>query len=701
MKYDLEKKIYDLVCLRGKKGVHFKDITRTFHIEKKDHNKIDESIEILEKKGSIIKIDKKYYKPEFCKGEKCRVIRVNKTFGFVEDCGTNEEVFIPGKYLKGSVPEDIVYIQYMESRGNSKEGKILYVTEKSDYAFLGRIVKEGNNLMVLPESLTKSFLKIAETNGVEIKEGDQVYCNIIERGESHRDHKLSIIKNYGNSNKAEDICKMHIDSNRIETTFSKEVLEESKKIAELRIEQRDYEKRQDLRGEKIFTIDSSHSKDLDDAVSLEMMGEYYRLGVHIADVSHYIKHGSILDKEAEKRGTSVYYANKVIPMLPTELSNDVCSLNPNEDKLTFSIFIVLDSKGKIIDFEIKKTIIQSVVKGIYSEINDIFKDQASEDIIKKYELIKDNLFLMKELAEILGKNRSKRGCSEIESGESYMIIGDSGEIEDIKVRKQGTSERLVEEFMVIANEVAATISRIKEVPFLYRVHDKPKEEKVAILKEVLEKIGVTNTGLKDGKHPSEMANLLKNIESENILKIINRQVLRTMSKAKYSDNPIGHYGLALENYSHFTSPIRRYPDLVIHRVLGDIVDGFPIGGIVKKYSKFISNVGKESTESEIKATKIERKCQDYYKAEYMSKKVGEEFEGVISSVCDHGIYVELENTVEGLVKLENFPEGKFVFDGYISFFDELSGKRLKVGDKTKIVCISSNVSIGKIDFKFI
>ena len=484
----------------------------------------------------------------------------------------------------------------------------------------------------------------------------------------------------------------------IAAEFPFEVIDKAQYLQKRGIKSRDLEGRTDFRGDTIFTIDGADSKDLDDAVSLEKYEDCYVLGVHIADVSHYVHYKGEIDREAFYRGTSIYYANQVIPMLPKELSNGICSLNPGEDRLTLSAVLTLDLDGELIDFDFRKGVICSRVKGVYSEVNALLAGTANREIEEKYAEVRDKLLLMKELSDILERNKRRRGAPELETQESKIIVDDQGRAAEILPRTSGLAEALIENFMLTANEAAAVAGKMKEVPYLYRVHEPPAPEKLDQLNTVLRLLGLQTRSLSPNVKPKAMAEILEKAKGKDIAPIVNLQMLRAMSKAKYSESPLGHYGLALENYTHFTSPIRRYPDLMVHRVLSDLIAGEEIAEIRRRYTKYVVKAAKQATQTEINAMKLERDCEDFYKAEYMKTRIGEEFDGIVSSVASHGVYVELPNTVEGLIRAEDLPGGNYEFDGVMSFRNRFSGESYRVGQPVRVKCIAAQVSSGNIDF---
>lgn len=691
-------KIEIILDKQGRKGIVFKELLKRTKLKSKQVKLLRGAIAQLKEKGIIIEKHNKIIATKYLGLIPAKIARINKTFGFAESIEDNTEYFIPGKFLLGALPDDTVLLKEIPSKKGSKEAEVKKITAYSDAEFVGKLVENNGNFFIEADSLMKFPLMIKKCDLNSAKAGDKVLAKVTVRGTKHSLHKAVIVSTFGNSNSAKASAMAILEVNGISNEFPYEVVDKAKFIQKRGILPKDYDDRLDLRNEIIFTIDSADSKDLDDAVSLAKFDDCYQLGVHIADVSHYVKYKSEIDMEAFYRGTSIYYANKVVPMLPKELSNGICSLNPNEDRLCLSALITLDLEGNLIDFDFAKTVIRSKVKGVYSEINQILNHTASEEMLKKYKMVMDKIFLMKELADIRTNIKINRGAPEIVTNESKIIVDENDVAIDIKPRQTGASETLIEEFMLLANEACAIAGKMKEVPFVYRIHEKPTPEKLDNLNTTLKLLGLSKKPLGMNVKPMEIAQILRKSKDTDFSSIINVQVLRAMSKARYSENPLGHYGLALENYAHFTSPIRRYPDLVVHRVISDILAYEPIDVIKKKYEKYVIKSALQATKTEINAMKIERSCEDCYKAEYMTKHIGEEFEGIISSVASHGIYVELPNTVEGLIRAEELPDGEYYFDEVMSFKNMTTGQSFKIGDKVKITCVKADVNSGKIDF---
>lgn len=698
-KYSVENyknKILTFVRKNGRKPIAPKELAAKCRSGRGNTQNYKDALHELIVQGEIFERRRGFVTCDILGYFKCEVLRLNKTFGFIKRCDNDEEIFVPGKYLCGAMPGDIVLAKYIESRSGSPEGEVIDVLQPSPAKLVGIIVEENGEKLFLADTMSKTPVKIDGDDGYNV--GDKVMAELCRMGKRHRDHRVKILFSFGNSQNAVSCAEAVLAMNEVEKDFPENVLRDAKRLEAAGVWEDDIKGRLDLRDRKIFTIDSAESKDLDDAVSIEKNKNGYILGVHIADVSHYVKGNSPLDKEALERGTSIYYADKVIPMLPKALSNGICSLNPDEDRLTFSAIMSLSDKGELMDFSFRKSVIRSRVKGVYSEINSILAGEASDDVDEKYSTLKEEIRLMNELADILIENRKRRGAPEIETSESKLIIDENNLCVDVKPRSRGKSEMIIEEFMLLANESAARLAKQMEIPFVYRVHEQPSEEKINTLKEGLERLGVEVPVFSEVK-PVHLAEILTNAKDKPVDPVVNMMTLRAMAKAKYHPEPVGHFGLALDDYAHFTSPIRRYPDLAIHRILSDVVEGADAQWLQKRYSGFVARASEQSTAREIRAMNIERDCEDCYKAEYMQQHIGDEFDGIISSVVDFGFYVELENTVEGLVHINTLPEGYYEYDGFFAINEEYSKKSYCVGDRVKVICAKADVNSGKIDFE--
>ncbi len=693
----VRKQILQAAKRAGKKGLSRRELLKKAKLTKKQQPFFSETVKRLTAGGELVEKKGRIYSAKQAGLHEAVVTRIHQTFGFARQLDNDQEIFIPGKFLNGALPGDKVQVRYIPARHeDGPEGEVVSVLEYGSGEFVGVVVSDHGRMAVLPDTFARFPIPVMKGKNTACQAGDKVLAKVVLRGLHHADHRCRVTERFGDSQNPAVCADAMLKISGVPQTFSDEALAQAQRLAARGILEEEFDNRLDLRSELVFTIDSADSKDLDDAVSLSRIGEDYQLGVHIADVSHYVRKGSALDREAFARGTSIYYADRVIPMLPEALSNGICSLNPGEDRLAFSALLTLSRSGELVDFDFRKTVIRSRVKGVYSEINRILSHQEEEQIARKYEGLSETLFLMEQLADILHQNRINRGTPEIETRESKILM-DGDDVADIRPRTRGKSERMIEEFMLMANEAAAALGRRLDLPFVYRVHEPPEPEKADTLKEILHTLGMPVPKLKGEIQPGQLAAVLKQAQGGKYDMLINTYVLRTMSKAKYSDEPLGHFGLVLKDYAHFTSPIRRYPDLAIHRILSMVVSGRTADAVRRKYQKFASDSAVQATRTELRAVRAERDCEDCYKAAYMAKHLNEVFSGVISSVAGQGIYVELSNTVEGLVRTESLGDG-YAFDGLLSMRNA-QGKTYRVGDEVRIICIRADVNSGQIDFE--
>ena len=581
----------------------------------------------------------------------CKVVKLGKNFAFVMLEDGTSDIFIPGRFTKGAMPGDDVLVEKFEHPRveGSDEGAILAIlTEKND--LVGTVRRVEGRLRFVPDDCPAITMPLARDCEGGAKDGDKVAVEILNRGNRQEDHRVGVAMRFGSSDEAKRCAKALLYAKDIRTRFPDKVRDEAKKFEGAEVSEKDCEGRMDLRALPIFTIDSAETKDIDDAISLTRTSDGgFELGVHIADVSNYVKPGTELDNEAFSRATSVYYADQVVPMLPKALSNGICSLNENELRLAFSCLMRLDKEGNLTDYRFVKSIIRSRVKGVYSEINALLAGTADAEIKAKYADVIDQLPAMKELYGHRARLRKERGCMDIESGEVKLILDENGRCIDVKKRTSGESESMIEEFMLLANQCAAHFARVKQIPFVYRVHEEPNAEKLERLHALLQACGINDHFAKDVPTPKELSAILEGVRGTPYEQIINTGMLRCMSKALYEEKPKGHYGLVLKDYAHFTSPIRRYPDLAIHRIMTDMLKGTEKETMILRYTDFAERASKQSSEREVIAMQIERKAEDCYKAEYARRHLGECYEGTISGVTQRGLFIELDNGVEGFV----------------------------------------------------
>lgn len=681
-----------------------KELKQKFGGERGADRKVMEALDELVREAVVCQRQGVFFTVRSGRADKallCKVVKLGKNFAFVMLEDGTSDIFIPGRFTKGAMPGDDVLVEKFEHPRveGSDEGAILAIlTEKND--LVGTVRRVEGRLRFVPDDCPAITMPLARDCEGGAKDGDKVAVEILNRGSRQEDHRVGVAMRFGSSDEAKRCAKALLYAKDIRTRFPDKVRDEAKKFEGAEVSEKDCEGRMDLRALPIFTIDSAETKDIDDAISLTRTSDGgFELGVHIADVSNYVKPGTELDNEAFSRATSVYYADQVVPMLPKALSNGICSLNENELRLAFSCLMRLDKEGNLTDYRFVKSIIRSRVKGVYSEINALLAGTADAEIKAKYADVIDQLPAMKELYGHRARLRKERGCMDIESGEVKLILDENGRCIDVKKRTSGESESMIEEFMLLANQCAAHFARVKQIPFVYRVHEEPNAEKLERLHALLQACGINDHFAKDVPTPKELSAILEGVRGTSYEQIINTGMLRCMSKALYEEKPKGHYGLVLKDYAHFTSPIRRYPDLAIHRIMTDLLKGTEKETIILRYTDFAERASKQSSEREVIAMQIERKAEDCYKAEYARRHLGECYEGTISGVTQRGLFIELDNGVEGFVPASSLtPSGTSLTEG-VRLTDPASGKTWSLGDRMMITIVRTDVNLGKIDFE--
>ena len=681
-----------------------KELKQKFGGERGADRKVMEALDELVREAVVCQRQGVFFTVRSGRADKallCKVVKLGKNFAFVMLEDGTSDIFIPGRFTKGAMPGDDVLVEKFEHPRveGSDEGAILAIlTEKND--LVGTVRRVEGRLRFVPDDCPAITMPLARDCEGGAKDGDKVAVEILNRGNRQEDHRVGVAMRFGSSDEAKRCAKALLYAKDIRTRFPDKVRDEAKKFEGAEVSEKDCEGRMDLRALPIFTIDSAETKDIDDAISLTRTSDGgFELGVHIADVSNYVKPGTELDNEAFSRATSVYYADQVVPMLPKALSNGICSLNENELRLAFSCLMRLDKEGNLTDYRFVKSIIRSRVKGVYSEINALLAGTADAEIKAKYADVIDQLPAMKELYGHRARLRKERGCMDIESGEVKLILDENGHCIDVKKRTSGESESMIEEFMLLANQCAAHFARVKQIPFVYRVHEEPNAEKLERLHALLQACGINDHFAKDVPTPKELSAILEGVRGTPYEQIINTGMLRCMSKALYEEKPKGHYGLVLKDYAHFTSPIRRYPDLAIHRIMTDMLKGTEKETMILRYTDFAERASKQSSEREVIAMQIERKAEDCYKAEYARRHLGECYEGTISGVTQRGLFIELDNGVEGFVPASSLtPSGTSLTEG-VRLTDPASGKTWSLGDKMMITIVRADVNLGKIDFE--
>ena len=669
-----------------------KELKQKFGGERGADRKVMEALDELVREAVVCQRQGVFFTVRSGRADKallCKVVKLGKNFAFVMLEDGTSDIFIPGRFTKGAMPGDDVLVEKFEHPRveGSDEGAILAIlTEKND--LVGTVRRVEGRLRFVPDDCPAITMPLARDCEGGAKDGDKVAVEILNRGNRQEDHRVGVAMRFGSSDEAKRCAKALLYAKDIRTRFPDKVRDEAKKFEGAEVSEKDCEGRMDLRALPIFTIDSAETKDIDDAISLTRTSDGgFELGVHIADVSNYVKPGTELDND------------QVVPMLPKALSNGICSLNENELRLAFSCLMRLDKEGNLTDYRFVKSIIRSRVKGVYSEINALLAGTADAEIKAKYADVIDQLPAMKELYGHRARLRKERGCMDIESGEVKLILDENGRCIDVKKRTSGESESMIEEFMLLANQCAAHFARVKQIPFVYRVHEEPNAEKLERLHALLQACGINDHFAKDVPTPKELSAILEGVRGTPYEQIINTGMLRCMSKALYEEKPKGHYGLVLKDYAHFTSPIRRYPDLAIHRIMTDMLKGTEKETMILRYTDFAERASKQSSEREVIAMQIERKAEDCYKAEYARRHLGECYEGTISGVTQRGLFIELDNGVEGFVPASSLtPSGTSLTEG-VRLTDPASGKTWSLGDKMMITIVRADVNLGKIDFE--
>lgn len=635
----------------------------------------------------------------------CTLVKLAARFGFASRDDGEGDIFIPGRALHGAMPNDKINVKLFDHPRveGSSEGEVVEVTVPNN-RFAGTVcLSEDGRMAVEPDGCRDVKFLLAKQGSEGVHLGDKVGFLITHRGNRHSDHRAAVVEKFGSSDYASECAKAILYGRNVRQEFPPEVLEEARAYDNAVVDPAEVAKRLDLRGIPIFTIDSAETKDIDDAISLQKLEDGYELGVHIADVSHYVRPGSALNEEAFERATSIYYADKVIPMLPTQLSNGICSLNEGEDRLAFSCLMRLDEKGEIHSYKFVKSVICSRVKGVYKEINALLGPEEGADLSElqtKYAAVLEQLPTMDELYRKRLVLRKARGGMEIESNEAKLVMDENGRCVDIVKRDRGTSECMIEEFMLLANQCAANAGRTNKVPFVYRVHEAPDAEKMEKLSATLLACGLNAKFKNPIPTQLELAALLDETRGQPIQIPVHTGILRSMQKARYAPQPLGHYGLVLADYAHFTSPIRRYPDLAIHRILSEMLQGVSNSQLQKDFNEFAQQASEKSSKQEVAAVRIERDVEDLYKAEYMHNHLGEVYTGTVAGITPRGVFVELDNTVEGFVPAAQLCKGEpQVIDG-VSMLDPLTGKSWMLGSSMKIQVAAADVALGRIDFEY-
>ena len=629
-----------------------------------------------------------------------------KGFGFVKVENMEDEIYISKDKSKNALNEDKVLIEIIEEKSENKkaEGRIVEILGRQKDTIVGIFQKSKNFGFVVPDN--KNFgtdIFISKKDCGKARNNHKVLVKITKYPKKGKNAEGKIIEILGGVNEAGVDMLSLIKEYDLPYVFPKAVVNEAKSKGN-KINEKDIKNRKDLRNDIVFTIDGQDAKDLDDAVSVKKLENgNYKLDVHIADVSYYVRENSLLDKEAQIRGTSIYMLGRVIPMLPRELSNGICSLNEGEDRYTLSCTMEINSKGNVVSSDVYKAVINVTKRMNYHDVQAIL-DDSNKEITKKYKDYISNFKLMEELAKILKNKRAEQGYLNLEIPESKIDLDINGRVTNISKYETRPANERIEQFMLKANETIAEKFFWLDAPFIYRVHEEPDIDKVKELNKFLYNFGLKVKIVNEKVYPTEFAKILEEVKQKDEEKVVSNLILRTLKVARYESENQGHFGIASKYYCHFTSPIRRYPDLFIHRIISNYLENkYNVSDEFKnEYKAKAEQRATSSSDREKIATKVERESEDIKKAEYMENKVGEEYEGIVSSITQFGMFVELDNTVEGLIRFEHLGNEYFIYDENRKILiGEKSKKTYKIGDKVKIRVISASKLLRQIDFEII
>lgn len=692
----MKEKITDILK-EYKRSFSFEELDSLLGIKTIEETKeLIETLSLMEKNGDIYRSNKDRYMSFEDSNIKKGALSINKKgFGFV-NIGTDKDIYIPEEDLKDALDSDVVIISIDEAK---KEGKIVRVLQRGLTEVIGEYyTKKNKSYLKMFDNKTSLTIEILPKSSMGAVDGHIVVVKI-ESIENKSFCKGKVTKILGHKNDpGVDILGV-VEKYKIKYEFNNNTIKELDNIPE---EVKDEERvdRRDLTNEEIFTIDGDDTKDIDDAISIQKLDNgNIKLGVHIADVSYYVKENSPIDIEALERGTSVYLVDRVIPMLPHKLSNGICSLNPGCDRLALSCVMEIDSKGEIVDYDIFQSIINSKIQMTYTNVNKVLEKNVIPDGYQDYA---NSLYLMKDLADILRKRKNNRGYIDFDVDEAKIIVDEECRPMDIVLRERGTGEKIIEDYMIAANECVATHVFYMELPFLYRVHEEPKEEKIREFLSFVASLGYTISNKKMGITPKFIQGVLLDLKDKKEYKILSALLLRHMKKAVYMPQNLGHFGLASKCYTHFTAPIRRYPDLTVHRLLRKyLINADLSSGTISYWQEKLAYIAEHSSFTERNSIECEREVEDMKMAEYMEAHIGEEFDGRVSTIANFGMFVELDNLVEGLVHISDL-NGYFDYDEENQIMvNEGSKEKYRLGDRLRVKVVRASKEERKIDFKII
>lgn len=697
-----KKVIYDLICDDLYTPMKFKELAMLLQVPKERRDELRQILETLEAEGKIY-LSKR---GKYCRGEAKRltgIFRASlKGFGFVVIEGEEQDIYIAEEDTNTAMDQDEVEVVITrEPDGRSREGKIVRIVNRALTKVVGLYqVRKGKSYgFVIPDNQRLSsdiFVPVECSKGAV--DGHKVVVELTSYGDDRRSPEGKVVEIIGHINDPGTDILSIVNGYDLPLEFPEKVLNQAERVAKP-VSEADRQGRQDLREWQMVTIDGEDAKDLDDAVSIAREGDCYILGVHIADVTNYVQENSALDREAFKRGTSVYLVDRVIPMLPHTLSNGICSLNQGEDRLALSCIMKIDEKGRVVDHEIAETVIRVDQRMSYTSVKKILEDHDPEET-KKYQELVPMFEEMSRLSKVLREHRRIRGSIDFDFPETKMILDEKGCPLELRPYERNVATRMIEDFMLLANETVAEDYYWQELPFVYRTHEAPDEEKIRTLATFINNFGYSMHVGANEVRPKEIQKLLAKVEGSPQEAMISRLALRSMKQAKYTPENSGHFGLAAAYYTHFTSPIRRYPDLQIHRIIKDNLRGRMREEKVVHYDKILPEVTKHASEMERRAEEAERETVKLKKVEYMQQYLGEIFEGVISSITKWGMYVELPNTVEGLVHVANMRDDHYEYDeNRYELIGTHTNKVYKLGQRIRIRVTGADRLLRTIDFE--
>lgn len=715
-----KKIVYEIMCCKEYQPMRAKELAVLLQIPAGKREELHKILDMLLEEGKISinkrgryeavrssaakkEAEKKSVKAERKKGQYYTGTFIShpRGFGFLEIPEAEEDIFIPEESIGTALHGDTVQIVVKKDGKDGKrcEGEVVKVLERGTREVVGTYQQcDGFGFVVTDNQRFLKDVFIPAGKSLTAEDGDKVLAEIKDHGNKRRSPEGKIIEILGKPGECGVDVLCVAKSYELPMEFPEKVAKQAERIKET-LNEGDFYGREDLRDVVMVTIDGEDAKDLDDAVSLTKDEDLYHLGVHIADVSNYVQYNSALDKEALKRGTSVYLADRVIPMLPKKLSNGICSLNAGEDRLALSCLMDIDKKGRVVSHCIVESVIHVKERMSYTNVKKILL-QEDEELAKRYEELLPMFFQMKELSELLRNRRKKRGAIDFDFPESKLVLDEKGKVVDIYSYEQNIATRLIEDFMLAANETVAEEYCMLGLPFVYRTHENPDMEKMETVLEMVHQAGIKVKKGKETISPKEVQKILKELEGMECEPFFARLILRSMKQAKYTVEDTGHFGLAAKYYCHFTSPIRRYPDLQIHRIIKETLRGKMTEAKIQHYKGILEEVARQSSAMERRAEEVERETIKMKKAEYMKQHIGEAFEGTVSGVTEWGFYVELDNTVEGLVHVNSLTDDYYTFDkDRYCLVGDMTGRAYRMGQRVKVWVENADENTKTVDFK--